>query len=227
MNYPARASGVTRHMRGDEAKEQCPEIALVKVPNIREKADLSKYRDAGKEVAAVLQTFTGLLERASVDEAYLDITEKVQNRLLEMNEVSFSLSIDMCIRSAESIKFSALQGKFSLQPDVLKSTYALGYATIGDYIQEISRKIGHTGDTDDNLENVPEEDRKAYTKSDIKLLIGSSIVNEIRAAVKSQTGYECSAGIAHNKVLAKLVCGMNKPNKQTILPLKHIGELYG
>lgn len=93
MNYPARAMGVTRHMRGDEAKEQCPEIALVKVPNIREKADLSKYRDAGKEVAAVLQTFTGLLERASVDEAYLDITEKVQSRLLEMNEVSSSVSI--------------------------------------------------------------------------------------------------------------------------------------
>lgn len=88
VNYPARANGVTRHMRGDEAKEQCPDIELVKVPNIREKADLSKYRDAGKEVAAVLQTFTPLLERASVDEAYLDITEKVQSRLLEMNEVS-------------------------------------------------------------------------------------------------------------------------------------------
>lgn len=90
MNYPARAMGVTRHMRGDEAKEQCPDIALVKVPNIREKADLSKYRDAGKEVAAVLKTFTPLLERASVDEAYLDITEKVQSRLIEMNEVSVS-----------------------------------------------------------------------------------------------------------------------------------------
>lgn len=74
-------------MRGDEAKEHCPAIELVRVPNIREKADLSKYRDAGKEVANVLQTFTALLERASVDEAYLDITEKVHARLQEMNEV--------------------------------------------------------------------------------------------------------------------------------------------
>lgn len=87
VNYPARAQGVTRHMRGDEAKAQCPDIELVKVPNVREKADLSKYRDAGKEVAAVLQTFTPLLQRASIDEAYLDITERVQSRLLEMNEV--------------------------------------------------------------------------------------------------------------------------------------------
>lgn len=87
VNYPARAQGVTRHMRGDEAKQQCPDIELVKVPNIREKADLSKYRNAGKQVAAVLQTYTPLLTRASVDEAYLDLTEQVQNRLLDMNKV--------------------------------------------------------------------------------------------------------------------------------------------
>lgn len=191
-------------MRGDEAKEQCPDIELVKVPNVREKADLSKYRDAGKEVAAVLQTFTPLLERASVDEAYLDITERVASRLIEMNE-----------------------GKFSLQPEVLKNTFALGYSSIGDYVSDISKQITLGGsEADDALRNVPEEDRKAYKKSDIKLLIGSSIVSEIRAAVKEQTGYECSAGIAHNKILAKLVCGMNKPNKQTILPLRHINELY-
>lgn len=74
-------------MRGDEAKKQCPELELVKVPIVRGKADLSKYRNAGKEVAAVLQTFTSLMCRASVDEAYLDITERVQNRLADMNKV--------------------------------------------------------------------------------------------------------------------------------------------
>lgn len=30
-------------MRGDEAKKKCPIIELVSVPNVREKADLSKY----------------------------------------------------------------------------------------------------------------------------------------------------------------------------------------
>ena len=75
-------------MRGDEAKEQCPEIELVKVPNVREKADLSKYRDAGREVANVLQKFTNLLERASVDEAYLDITAEVNKRMENIHDVS-------------------------------------------------------------------------------------------------------------------------------------------
>lgn len=39
-------------------------------------------------------------------------------------------------------------------------------------------------------------------------------------------GYKCSAGIAHNKILAKLVCGLHKPNKQTILPQSGIADLY-
>lgn len=71
-------------MRGDEAKEICPAIELVRVPTVRGKADLTKYREAGKRVAQVLQTFTPLLQRASVDEAYLDITEAVNKKLLEL-----------------------------------------------------------------------------------------------------------------------------------------------
>lgn len=89
-------------MRGDQAKEACPDIELVRVPNIREKADLSKYREAGKEVAEVLQSFTALLERASVDEAYLDITEQVQKRLMEMNEVISMIYTQIIMTTIES-----------------------------------------------------------------------------------------------------------------------------
>lgn len=115
-----------------------------------------------------------------------------------------------------------------MRPDTLQNTYALGFNTIGEFVQDISSQIGKKLSDDDDpfVKHVPPEDRKAYRKSDVKLLIGSSIVNEIRAAVKTKTGYECSAGIAHNKILAKLVCGMNKPNKQTILPLRYIDEMY-
>jgi DNA polymerase eta len=42
VNYPARDEGVTRHMRGNEAKKKCPSINLVQVPEVRGKADLSK-----------------------------------------------------------------------------------------------------------------------------------------------------------------------------------------
>ena len=54
VNYEARAMGVTRNMRGDQAREKCPEIELVMVPVVREKANLSKYRKAGREVIEVM-----------------------------------------------------------------------------------------------------------------------------------------------------------------------------
>lgn len=88
VNYAARAAGVTRHMRGEQAQQACPDLRLVRVPVAHGKADLSRYRDAGKEVAAVLQTFTPLVERASVDEAYMDITRNVRERCRQMGRVS-------------------------------------------------------------------------------------------------------------------------------------------
>lgn len=95
-------------------------------------------------------------------------------------------------------------------------------------MQYVTDKVTHanTDDAEDDLEHLSEEDQESFEKSDIKLLIASSIVNEIRAEVLEKTGFECSAGIAHNKILAKLVCGLNKPNKQTLLPLKRVHEFY-
>jgi DNA polymerase eta len=65
-------------MRGDEAKEKCPDIILARVPELRGKADLTRYRDACAEVMDILQTFTDVCERASVDEAYLDLTARIE-----------------------------------------------------------------------------------------------------------------------------------------------------
>lgn len=44
----ARARGVTRIMRGDQARAVCPEIALVQVAVKHKKADLTPYRNAGR-----------------------------------------------------------------------------------------------------------------------------------------------------------------------------------
>ena len=48
----------------------------------------------------------------------------------------------------------------------------------------------------------------------------------MRAEVFKQTEFRCSAGIAHNKVMAKLIAGLHKPNKQTLLPSDQINQLF-
>jgi len=184
VNYEARSFGVTRNMRGDEAKEKCPDIVLVKVPEERGKADLTKYRNAGKEVIQVLknQYSEAVIERASVDEAYLDLTSMVNAKM-------------------------ELQKTVTMNSEEIPNTFVIGHETsVNDWLKETF--------CTSNL------------KTDISLAIGASIVEEMRAEIFKQTSFRCSAGIAHNKVLAKLCAGLNKPNKQTILTQEQVPTLF-
>lgn len=52
---------------------------------------------------------------------------------------------------------------------------------------------------------------------DIAMLIGSEIVRSVRMAIHKRLKYTCSAGIAKNKLLAKLGSAHQKPNQQTIV----------
>ncbi|XP_012600941.1 DNA polymerase iota isoform X1 [Microcebus murinus] len=71
----------------------------------------------------------------------------------------------------------------------------------------------------------------------IRLLVGSQIAAEMREAMYNQLGLTGCAGVASNKLLAKLVSGVFKPNQQTVLlpescqniihSLNHIKEIPG
>ncbi|PRW58740.1 DNA polymerase eta isoform B [Chlorella sorokiniana] len=80
VSYEARAHGVKRNMRGDDARKACPDIQLVQVPTAHGKADLTLYRSEGKKVLQILSRL-GIAERASIDECYLDLTAEAQRRL--------------------------------------------------------------------------------------------------------------------------------------------------
>jgi len=181
VNYEARAFGVTRQMRGDDAKEKCPDIVLVRVPEVRGKADLTKYRDAGKEVIQVFLQFGARVERASIDEAYIDLTDLVNARMTESK----------CIEAKD-----------------LPNTFVVGH--------------------EDNSEEWLMEtyDSTDLRTENVRLAIGAAIIEEMRAEVFKQTEFRCSAGIAHNKVMAKLIAGLHKPNKQTVLPSNEVNELF-
>lgn len=194
VGYEARAFGVTRNMWGDEAKKKCPDVQLVRVPEVRGKADLTKYREAGAEVIAVLSKFSKCVERASIDEAYIDLTDEVERRLQTMDKV---------------------------EADQLQNTFIVGYDKPAESVtKEEARKEGVTS----WLDIVCDSDN--CNINDHRLAVGAVIAEEMRAAVYEETGFRCSAGIAHNKMLAKLVCGFNKPNRQTVLPHGSVPELF-
>lgn len=51
----------------------------------------------------------------------------------------------------------------------------------------------------------------------VRLAVGSQIAAELREAMHNRLGLTGCAGIASNKLLAKLVSGTFKPNQQTTL----------
>ncbi|XP_025419360.1 DNA polymerase eta-like isoform X2 [Sipha flava] len=163
VNYEARAKGVNRHMRGDDAIKKCPDLNLVRVKELHGKADLSKYRAASQKVFEVLSEFSSCVQRASIDEAYVDLT-----------------------------------------------------SVVNDYISS-----NHNVITENDLQNTFVE---GYTDKNSK--IGAMMVEKLRESIFKKTGFHCSAGIANNKILAKLVCGLHKPNQQTLLPPSNVPHLF-
>ncbi len=69
-SYEARAYGVRGGMPGREARKLCPTIQFVG-------GHFREYQRLGDEVIAVLNDFTPLVERVSIDEAFLDVSGSV------------------------------------------------------------------------------------------------------------------------------------------------------
>jgi len=105
VNYAARALGVSRSLRADEAREKFPSLKLVHVEVLEHeasgqaehsalgaelaakrnisKASLRRYREASFQVMNVIRGFVPacFLERASIDEVYIDATSVVAEQL--------------------------------------------------------------------------------------------------------------------------------------------------
>jgi len=85
-------------------------MIFVQVPTKHSKADLKIYRDAGAKVAAELAKH-GTIERASIDEAYLDVTKEANAVLekCERNEMDFYRDVLMSEKVRRSHVAGALE----------------------------------------------------------------------------------------------------------------------
>uniref|UniRef100_A0A1I7Y0K4 DNA polymerase eta n=1 Tax=Steinernema glaseri TaxID=37863 RepID=A0A1I7Y0K4_9BILA len=200
LSYEARDRGVKRGMFGDEALRKCPDLHLARVPagEHADKADLTRYRDASAEVFAVLNNFDEriVVERASVDEAFLDLTRLVDCIIGEDDDV-----VDRLVDGVD---------------EFFPSTYV---ATGGDKNEDenYDRRVAV-------VEWLGTECREDTIQ--LRLAVGAKIVEAIRKRILEKTQFFCSAGIGANKIIAKMVCARHKPRQQTVIPMQHIREVY-
>jgi len=94
--YEARPYGIRAGMSTQEAKRRCPQLILVE-------GNHSKYTETAARIFSVLKEYTPLVEVASIDEAYLDITESL---LLFQSPLHIAQSIKDQIREKEELTCS-------------------------------------------------------------------------------------------------------------------------
>lgn len=176
VNYPARDFGIKRGMMVDECRKLCPDVLLPHVATFKKgelewgfhenpqvgsyKVSLDYFRRESRKIFEVFRKHFKAVQKAGIDEGYVDLGPDVYKVLLEKKPQIFS----------------------DINAEELELTY------------------------------------------DELIDIGAELVRNVRLEIFEQLRYTCSAGIAPNKMMAKLGSGFNKPFNQTVVYPEKVNE---
>ena len=206
INYPARAYGLNRHVTIFEAKKLCPDIICQHVATWKEGEERWAYHD---DAFAHMDT-----HKVSLDPYRLEsrkILATIKDVLPADCQKVEKASIDEVF-----VDLSAQTHRVLLQRYPMLS----GPAPYDDPTEQLPRPPTTVLDWDTDalidLDTSETEDDDPDW-DDIVMMVASEIVRDLRRKIYERLKYTCSAGVARNKMLAKLGSGHKKPNSQTIV----------
>ncbi|KAI8616849.1 hypothetical protein BC830DRAFT_1255160 [Chytriomyces sp. MP71] len=264
VNYAARAYGIKKMAQVEDAKKLCPHLMCVHVASMTNedqepkyhpnphysthKISLDVYRNASKRIMDLLARFAPKFQRASIDEAYLDLTEIVNAQIADMVdkgtiEVDPESSLPVVDWEGAGILLGSSPTPTPKYPPISVSTEhsTNSDSADGNRIEHIEATANgaqtdaatqpdSSGEYQSEEEfttpsgNIPTFETEPMHQApktlgwcDLQLLLAARITQNMRETVLAELHYTCSAGIAHNKTLAKLGSAMHKPFRQTIL----------
>ena len=234
VNYAARPFGITRMLSATEAREKCPDIVLQHVATFREgeggrwayrddsfrniktdKVSLDPYRAESRKI---LKTMKDALERWCTDESEPELYPPTRG----LSAVLEKASIDEVFIDLSPLIYCVLLRRYpELRPSPQDENK--------DAVLPFPPTTALMWDPEDCLveldKNASEEDDPDW--DDIVMLVGAEIVRAVRNAVWEKLHYTCSAGLARNKMLAKLGSACNKPNLQTVVRNRAVPHFLG
>lgn len=101
-SYPARQFGLRSAMAMSQARKLCPQVVVIE-PNFE------KYREVSRQIHEIFQHYTATIEPLSLDEAFLDVTENLQN-------IPSATEVAECIR-ADIFKTTGLTASAGVAPN--------------------------------------------------------------------------------------------------------------
>ncbi|XP_053557369.1 DNA polymerase kappa isoform X2 [Bombina bombina] len=199
-NYLARRYGVRAAMPGFIAKRLCPNLTIVS-------SNFDKYRAVSKEVREILVDYDPNFLPLSLDEAYLDITDHLEERLSWPEEKRRYF-----LRKPESEEgCDAGTEEPTAQTEEVQCVSPVLFEDSPGLLFDQNVVISEQSKNEQNGKQLTET----------MLVFGTSAeeaVREMRFRVEQKTKLTASAGIAPNMLLAKVCSDKNKPNGQYRIP---------
>lgn len=217
INYPARKYGLNRFITINEAKKLCPNLILQHVATWKEgdekwayhpdafaqiathKVSLDPYRLESRRILACIKDVLPAPPMQRVEKASVDEV------FLDLSSQIHSILVERYPEIAGPAPYDDATELLPRPP-----TTALDWNT--DALVDL--------DSSETEDDDPDWD-------DIAMLVGSEIVRLVRAAIRERFKYTCSAGIARNKMIAKLGSAHRKPNQQTIIRNRAVQHFLG
>ncbi|XP_041956006.1 DNA polymerase kappa isoform X2 [Alosa sapidissima] len=185
-NYHARRFGVRAAMPGFIAKKLCPQLVIVPL-------NFDKYRAVSTQVREVFADYDPNFLPMSLDEAYLDMTDHLEQRR------SWPESKRTHYTSASKTE----AGKDGEPPQAASEVEDLSPVLFDDSLTEFGQ--------------VPDQ----LGSAEVFGTSAEEAVREMRFRIEQKTSLTASAGIAPNTMLAKVCSDKNKPNGQYRIPSDH------
>ncbi|KAK2911764.1 hypothetical protein Q8A67_003897 [Cirrhinus molitorella] len=180
-NYHARRFGVRAAMPGFIAKKLCPNLVIVPT-------NFDKYRAVSAQVREVFSEYDPHFMPMSLDEAYLDVTEHLEQRKHWPETMRTHYICDAKTEN-DAERSAAEPEKDGLSPVLFE-------------------------DSPSSSPSLSGPDRKA----EVFGTSAEEAVREMRFRIEQKTSLTASAGIAPNMMLAKVCSDKNKPNGQYRIP---------
>ncbi|KAL2822199.1 hypothetical protein BDW59DRAFT_163959 [Aspergillus cavernicola] len=237
INYPAREFKITRMIAAKEARRLCPGLVLQHVATFREgQGGKWAYREDAEG-------------NMGTDKVCLDPYRAESRKILRVIKEDLGRWYDRVVEDLEGLgcQFNRIQEAFVEKAGIDEVFIDLSPLVFGVLLKRYPglREKPHGDDrvtpmpcppttaldceVEDCLVDLDEDETEADDPDwdDVAMLIGAEIVRSVRTAVWDSLSYTCSAGIAKNKMIAKLGSATNKPNKQTIVRNRAIQNFLG
>ena len=160
------------------------------------KVSLDPYRRESRKIFRIFRSYTDRVEKASVDEVFMDLGNLCFERILTDAVPSDNMDKSKGLKVLREIFEQGAYNLDSKLPAVPEELKLLSF--VGKVYNPNNKTLIDDWD-------------------DVVFAIGSQIVGEIRKDIEDSLGFTTSAGIARTKYVTKLGSNFKKPNAQTII----------